>query len=350
VRLVPAVSAPDPCDDSSLCGMLASSIVLVQANDVTIEGLTLDGDNPALTSGVVVGGADVDARNGVIVNYLAGTFDGLVVSDVTVKNVYFRGIYAASGGTFAFTGDTVSNVSGDPAASVAIFNFGGAGVMSNNVVEDASDSIASNWSTGTVYDHNRVIGSRSGIHTDNNGGLGGDADVIEDNEVLGCPADGMGIYVFAPDVQPTVENNLVRGCAVGLALFGGGAKATRFDHNVLDGLGAATIARSGTTGILVTTDLLGYGYEEARALVTSTSVTGFGTGVHVEVPGGEEAHAVLRENAIAGNRVGAVAAPGASADAILNWWGCPTGPDTRGCETVVGAVAYRPWLRSPPLP
>src|SRR5947207_265229 len=49
----PAISNPNPCPSNSLCGGLASNIILVQANNVTIRGLTLDGDNPHLRSGIV---------------------------------------------------------------------------------------------------------------------------------------------------------------------------------------------------------------------------------------------------------------------------------------------------------
>lgn len=62
--IYPAVSRP-VCGDGSLCPG-ASNIVLVQASNVTVRDLRLEGDNPALTSGVVVGGADIDARNGIL--------------------------------------------------------------------------------------------------------------------------------------------------------------------------------------------------------------------------------------------------------------------------------------------
>ena len=64
--VVPATSSPNPCSDSSLCGGAATSVILVSASNVTIERLAVDGDNPALTSGTLVGGVDVDARNGII--------------------------------------------------------------------------------------------------------------------------------------------------------------------------------------------------------------------------------------------------------------------------------------------
>src|SRR4051812_2140350 len=44
----PATSAPNPCAGSSLCGGLASNIVLVQAGNVTISNMRLEGDNPNL--------------------------------------------------------------------------------------------------------------------------------------------------------------------------------------------------------------------------------------------------------------------------------------------------------------
>ena len=133
----PAVSDPNcgGAGGASLCPG-ASNIMLVRADNVTIHGLTLDGDNPTLTSGVVVGGADLDARNGIITDHNAGTFNGLEVHHVTVQNIYLRGIYASSGGTFNFHDNTVQNVQADP-ASIAIFNFGGAGTISRNVVTAA---------------------------------------------------------------------------------------------------------------------------------------------------------------------------------------------------------------------
>ena len=131
--IYPATSNP-ACGGGSLCGGAASNIVLVQANNVTITKLRLEGDNPALTSGVVVGGKDIDARNGIITNHEAGTYNNLTVSKVKVSDVYLRGMYASSGGTFDFNHDTVENVQAEE-ASIAMFAFGGSGTMSHNKVD-----------------------------------------------------------------------------------------------------------------------------------------------------------------------------------------------------------------------
>ena len=61
--------------------------------------------------------------------------------DVTVENVYLRGIYASSGGTFSFVDNTIDNVQGD-SASIGIFNYTGSGVISGNHVSNANDAIA----------------------------------------------------------------------------------------------------------------------------------------------------------------------------------------------------------------
>jgi pectin methylesterase-like acyl-CoA thioesterase len=121
----PATSNP-VCEGGSLCGGAASNIVLVEANEVTLTKLSLEGDNPSLTSGVVRGGKDIDARNGIITNHELGTYNGLTVKKVKVADVYLRGMYASSGGTFDFEGDTVENVQGEE-ASIAMFAFGGSG-------------------------------------------------------------------------------------------------------------------------------------------------------------------------------------------------------------------------------
>ena len=109
--IYPAVSdvgEPNPDDGPSFRG---SQVIVIQADNVTISNLTVDGDNTSLTSGHVIGGADVDARNGIIENYGAGVWDGTLVTNVTVLNIYLRGIYMSSGGSgFDVNHCTVQNV------------------------------------------------------------------------------------------------------------------------------------------------------------------------------------------------------------------------------------------------
>jgi len=374
----PAVSNPNPCAVSSLCDGRASNIILVQANNVTIRGLALDGNNPHLTSGIVRGGSDLDARNGIITNHSLGTFNNLQVDHVTVKNVYLRGIYASSEGTFDFHDDTVQNVQGDD-DSICMFNFGGAGVMARNRASDCVDALSSNWSRGVQFLENEISRSGSGVHTDNAGGTGGTADLIEDNTVTECQKDGYGIWVFIPYLDPTVKDNDVRGCAVGLAVFGQGAPTTTvFTGNEVNGEGAQTSGKpsgkgegkghgkpggqSGGVGVLVSTDTLGFGATNVSARFSDNVIGNFNTGVYVEQncemfssafpgdcqEGGGRATATLYNNAIEGNRTGANGRPQTTVDARSNWWGCRRGPNQPGCDTAIGTVVYTPWLTKRP--
>lgn len=354
--IYPAVSAPNPCASSSLCGGMASNIILVQANNVTISNLRLEGDNPSLTSGVVVGGADIDARNGIITDHSAGTWNNLTVSHVTISDIYLRGIYASSGGSFTFLQNRVDNVQAD-GSSIAIFNFGGSGLIAGNRVSHANDAISSNWSTGTQYSDNVVTHSTSGIHTDNNGGSGGVADTIEGNTVRSCTTDGYGIWVFAPYVSATIESNQVEGCAVGLAAFGSqvAGQGPLFKANDVQGDNATTTDPTGTYGAYVSTDLLGYGFANVNVTFVGNSFQNFGTGLLTTqtraffggLPTGQ-ATTTATGNSIHDNKVGANGEAGTIFNAQNNWWGCAAGPNKNRCDTAIGTVQYAPWLTKQP--
>jgi nitrous oxidase accessory protein NosD len=351
VTIRPAVSNPI-CSGGSLCVGDASNIILVQADNVTIASLTLNGDNPRLTSGVVRGGADLDARNGIITDHTLGIYNNLTVSNVVVKNIYLRGIYASSGGTFNFRNSFVTNVQGEY-ASIGIFNFGGSGVMANNYVAFANDAISSNHSSGVQFLRNKITHSGSGVHTDNAGDGGGTADLIKGNSVEDCLSDGYGIWVFVPYIAPTVQNNEVEGCSVGLAAFGQGAPVTTiFTNNEIDGKSALSSAPSNSIGVIVSTDQLGFGYNDVSAEFINNEIKHFNTGVYVEEhgelyqlgSGGGDATATFHNNIIHPNNTGANGMPDTTVNAENNWWGCAAGPNQPGCDTAVGTVDFTPWL------
>ncbi len=358
--IVPSVSMPN-CAGGSLCGGAASNIILVQADDVTIDGLTLDGDNPDL-SGLPAGGADIDARNGIITNNLLGVYANLTVTNVTARNLYLRGIYVF-GGTFDFHNNTVANVQADP-ASIAMFNFGGAGVMADNVVSDAGDAISSNHSRGVKFLRNLVVRSSSGVHTDNAGDGGGTPDLIQGNTVRNCTPGAFGIWVFVPYLAPAVMDNVVQGCSVGLAVFGqGAAVTTSFTGNSVNGQGAAARDPGGSIGVLVSTDILGYGSTDVSASFANNVTAHFGTGLYVEqhcelygsyfpgdcnTPG--HADTQFHSNVILGNVTGANGLIDTTVDAENNWWGCSKGANHAGCDSAIGTVDFTPWLTKPPKP
>jgi hypothetical protein len=358
--IYPIISEPTcKTGSGSLCGGAASNIILVEASNVTISKLRLDGDNPNITSGVVVGGADIEARNGIITNHLKGVpYTNLTVSKVKVSNIYLRGIYAStSGGTFNFNHDQVNNVQAEE-ASIAMFAFENSGVMESNKVSNANDAISENWSKGSEFLNNKITSSGSGVHTDNNGGAGGVADVIKGNKISSCKLNGYGVFVFAPYVSATVESNKIKGCAVGLAAFGSQVKGQgpTFANNSVNGAGASTNEPGGTVGAYITTDLLGFEFGDVTATLTHNKIEKFGAGMIVTQTkptngdkAGGQAKVTANSNTFHKNGTGANGETGTVVEAQNNWWGCPQGPNmSPKCDTAIGTVNFTPWLTSKP--
>jgi hypothetical protein len=350
--VMPAVSSANPCAGSSLCGGTASNVFLVQASDVKIHDLTVDGDNLALTSGIERGGADLDARNGIIKN-LTGTYNELDVYNTTVQNIYLRGIYS-TGGTFDFHDNVVTNVQGDY-ASIAIFAWYGPGIMANNTVSYANDAISANHSKGIQFLNNIVTHSGSGVHTDNAGDSGGVADLIEGNSVSDCTAGGYGVWVFVPYIAPSVNNNTVTNCSVGLSAWGqANPVTTQFTNNTVTGLPG----EAESVGVYLTTDWISYGYSDLSVMFSGNYISGFETGIYLTAdeqswnPEPYEAKTITASflhNHISNNTSGLEKGTMGTYDATAtyNWWGDPSGPRPVGPgsgNTIAAGVPYTPWF------
>jgi hypothetical protein len=285
----------------------SSNVILVRAANVTIHDLTVDGDNPALAGGSDVGGANIDARNGIITDNNAGGFDNLHVQDVTVRNIFLRGIYSFGGSGLHVADSTVDNVQGN-FASIGIFNSHGTGVIERNTVSRSNDAISANWSRGTQFLNNTITDSASGIHTDNNGGEGGVADLIQGNTVRDgtvAPNTSYGIWDFVNYLNVRIVDNTVDNVDVGLAQFG---RAVSTANTLFDGNTVRGGDRPDSIGVYVTTWDIGFGTFDASATLTDNSVQGFDQGVFAErtsdaLPG-QTARLVADGNDITRNHTG----------------------------------------------
>jgi len=349
VIVMPAISNPNcgGAGGGSLCAG-GSNVFLVQANNVKIHDLTVDGDNPALTSAYNVGGANLDARNGIITNHSAGVFNNLEVYNTTVRNIYLRGIYASSNGSFNIHDNTVTNVQAEY-ASIAIFAYGGPGIIQHNTVSYANDGISANHSNGIQFLNNTVSFSGSGIHTDNSGDGGGVSDLISGNTVNNCPANAYGIWTFENYLPITIENNTVTGCAIGYSAWGSATTSpVQFTNNIATG----PAIKLGSVGIYVTTDLTttDWGYTDVYANFTGNNISGFETGIYLA---GEPQiwntnwtehtiHSTFFHNQVTGSTL-TVADRGATglyaANLEANWWGSLMGPQ----GPIDQLLDYTPW-------
>lgn len=351
VFVQPAVSAANPCVGSSLCGGAASNVFLIRANDVKIHDLTVDGDNPALTGGINVGGANIDARNGIIVDHSAGSFTNTQVDHVTIRNIYLRGFNASSGGSFYFTNNTVDNVQGDT-STIAIFGWYGPGVFATNTVSNVNDGLAVNHSRGVQILDNTITNAATGIHTDNAGDGGGAADIIRGNTIDACKTNGYGIFVFVPYLAPTVDQNTITDCEVGLSAWGQGvATTTVFSNNVVDGPDGS----STSVGVYITTDLISWGYTDVAVdfhnnIITDNAYMLYLTGDQQSWnPGVYATHTITATfygNNFMGNASGvSMGTQGAYVvDASGNWWGSNIPATVRAAANGGTLVDYTPWL------
>ena len=350
----PAVSnaIPAGCGEYTALCAGASSVFLIGADNVRITGLTVEGINASL-------GAGIAARNGIITDFnTVAASNNLTVDYVTVQDIYLRGIEVRGTG-FDLSDDTVTNVNGDVNASVAMFNTVGSGTFSHNTVSVTPDAINSNHSSGTQVLDNVISDAGSGIHTDNAGDGVGVADLISGNTISDCVAESapssVGIWVFVPYLAPTVTDNTITNCSIGLGAFGGaenGATVTPlFSGNYVDGAGLA-----GSIGAWIWTGAFGFGNSNVAAYLEGNTLVDNATGVQVD--GSPDSYAgatsstatadvTLHYNVIAGNSAAGVATVQSTTpvDATDNWWGCSGGPaDTSHCNGVSGNVNASPWL------
>ncbi len=351
----PAVSNIGSCSAGSLGG---SQVFVITASNVTIHDLTVDGDNPSLTSGTVVNGADIDARNGIIEGD-PGPYNNTTVHHVTVKNIYLRGIYARSMGTgFNFHHNTVQNVAGCD-ASIAMFAYGASGTFADNTVSQANDAISANHSKGIQFLNNTVTNSMSGVHTDNTGDGGGSADLIRGNTVTNGPAGSYGVWVFVPYIAPTVEENVVTNVEIGLGAFGGdyppaATVNTLFQKNSVNGQGKAN-----SIGYYITNTTWWWGLTNVTATFSNNNVANNVYGLYLEtgidaVTGSKTVTLTAHSNAITGNTnpietaivpatYGGTGSAGTLAASLYgNWWGGISAPAVTGPSAA--SVLYAPWL------
>jgi parallel beta-helix repeat protein len=303
--ILPATNVPTcTVESSSLCNPTydATSMCIIQAPNVTIHDLTLDGNNPSLNSGVIVNGVDVDARNGIIGDYYVAVPNNLSVYNVTVQNVYLRGIYGT--GMVHVTGldfddNVVSNVAGDPANSAGMMFYNATGSMVNNTVADTQLGLLCFWGSNCVIQNNTVTDAqRAGITVARNlvatGGIS-----VSGNTITGGQR---GIEVYRQDTPLTVSGNTVNDATVGIVI-GGQSNNPLIVNNEVDGSGAAGFVN----GIRVETD--GHGGQadqDTSATLRDNDIYNTNYGVALRSGSGLAVTAALDNNLIDGTSTSGV--------------------------------------------
>lgn len=270
------IGLPTPEDPPSFRG---SQMVAVQADKVTIDGFTFDGDNPDLTPA-----GTLDARNGIITNYNLGNWDSLTVSHCTVKNIYFRGIYATAYSSITgidFNHNTVHNAIGDSMQSAGIMLWNGSGNIENNHCTDVSLGIFLHTGSSGMVRYNQADSCDLGI------GANGNADQIDmlANQVTNS---NQGIQTIAIDAPVVLTGDTIDNCKYGLVLYGLGSDQTDMSGSVINGRNA-----SGSIGIYASTDISPYGIGDVSGFINTSAILNNWIGIVLNEPTSNTTNSVL---------------------------------------------------------
>jgi hypothetical protein len=258
VLVYPAISdvgQPNPQAGPSFRG---SQMIVVQADNVTISGMTLDGDNPTLTPT-----GTIDARNGIISNAGLGDWDSLTVSECTVKNIYLRAIYAPA--QTSVTGinisyNTVYNVSGVSMQSAGIMLWGGYGHIDHNRCYNASQGIFLHAGSYGFVRYNSLDSCDLGIGVNGNGNNA----YLYNNSVSNS---GQGIQTISVNSMALLAEDSLRNCNFGLVLYGLGTGETDVGYSLIDGMDNPQ-----AVGVYASTDVNPWGVGDVRGYLTRNKV------------------------------------------------------------------------------
>jgi parallel beta-helix repeat protein len=270
------IGLPTPPDPPSFRG---SQLVVVQADNVTIDGFTFDGDNPDLTP---VG--TLDARNGIITNYNLGNWDSLTVSHCTVRNIYFRGIYATALSSISgidFEHNSVHNVKGVSMQSAGIMLWNGSGLINDNTCTDISQGIFLHSGSSGIVRLNQVDSCDLGIGANGNSSqIGIFANRISDSN--------QGVQTIAIGAPVVLMGDTIENCEYGLVLFGLGSSQTDMSGSLINGRNA-----SGSIGIYASTDVSPYGVGDVFGFINTSSILNNWIGIVLNEPSSNTAKNVL---------------------------------------------------------
>ncbi|MGI2336902.1 MAG: HYR domain-containing protein, partial [Dehalogenimonas sp.] len=335
---------PDPAKtDSHDCSPLGGTAhhgIIIKAQHVTIQDLTVDG------------GTGQGYRMGITTDYWsASTYNDAKIENVTVNNIWYRGIVLRKNGSITtghkVLGTTVAN-GGCDEQGFAILGFNASNIeIKECYVEDWKNGIATGNYTGTSstcdIQDNIVVDVDYQAYTLT---LNGAGSTFDGNTATFSSTSNEGTALVTYQDEITLTNNIFTGAKYGISV---GYQTLAKDKlvigagNVITGPGT-TVA--GSIGI----DVSDYSWAGAARnfTMTGTTVTGYETGVFIDPQSGMTCNADINLNKIYGNAFGIQNDFATAVNATQNWWGANTGPTYAGnpCGTgdaISANVLYNPW-------
>lgn len=224
----------------------------------------------------------------------------LTVSNSTISGTNYNGIGADTWNGDLLINNNALSESTTSSSAILIMNEYTVGRMT------AANVIRDNTSTGRLLSLRNDVGPTYG---------GYDSLTVTDNTITGLAGVDFGIQVGANATSNAVSTRIGTATIMGNTITGDGVSLS-------------------TRGVYIR------GLVE-NAVVNENNITGVGTGVGVNLDGGQSPIAVkVNRNRVFANNIGVANATTAAVDANDNWWGCIAGPASVSgyCSTVSNTV------------
>jgi hypothetical protein len=367
IRVAEAVIIPTSSDPLNP-GFAGPITVYLGVPGITFRGFTVDGDNPALTSGVLFNGADVDAEFGIYGDGSANP-DAMVENNI-VKNIGEISVWI---NTFGFGGarnansrilnNKVDNNLGNFGQGIRISDDAWVSITNNVVTRVRSGIVTENYS-GNVTTHpasvisgNNVSAFRIGIRHNLHYVYSAPGFTISQNTVAAYVQSPIPPQVTTPtafqgirveSIQQTVFVDVLDNVLSGNRTALTGAGYTRDE-----GLNLTNASNTSPNIVFkrnLSTDFIRGAFNETPALPLFERNTLTGNTVGVLNDAAATSGLTAHFNRIAGNGTGMQNNAAATINAENNWWGCNYGPGATGpgcsgtANPAVGPVDANPWL------
>lgn len=356
-RVAEAVIVPTASDPLNLT-FTGPLVVRLSADDITFNGFTVDGDNPALTSGVIFNGVDVDAEIGI---YGTDTNNPrpVIVNNI-VKNIGENPIWLSeastsgaklAGGEISY--NKIDNSIGRFGQGIKIANNAWVDIRENVVTRVRSGIVTENFDgtppshPASVIAYNRVSSFRIGIRHNNQYVYSAPGFTIQSNAVAAYVQSVRPPQVLAIETLPTAYQAIrVESIQVGAPvlvadnyLAGNRAAMKAAGYTRVEGINVTNNLTTSPNMVFrgnVVKDFIRGVYHETPAVPTFTCNTFSGneSGIVVDNSASAATGLVANNNNISGNStIGVQSNAQNTINAQSNWWGSSTGPGPVGPGT-----------------
>jgi parallel beta-helix repeat protein len=311
------------------------------------------------------------------------------VSGFTVKNANFEGILITNASSITISDNRV--IDNDQGLNISNGTCPGIPVFETAEAEDCGEGIHLSGVDHSIVDGNTVEKNSGGILISDDTGAT-HHNLITRNLVRNNPFDcGITLASHPPAAlthspsplgifQNTIAGNesshngyQIPGAGAGIGMFsflpGGRVSGNVAIHNRLtnNGLPGVTF-HAHSPGENLSNNLITSNYIAGNGADTEDAATPGPTGINIfgvsaiagtiislnvidreinDVVVNTPAEVDVHLNNLLGHEIGVNNLGPGTADATLNWWGCPGGPEADACSRVGGPVLFTPWLTKP---